>query len=97
MICDLEKLPDRITRSWSYTRNYNGFRRDPVPHTGIRYHGNWLRRPRTTQELRRNNWDKKYARKRRCKRYLPNHWDDQPIGRFSAKSWKRQKKRKQWM
>lgn len=102
---DLEKLSQEKDsyswRSWQFRRiekNWLGFRSGPVPHTGYgnKAGGSWYRRPRTTQELRRNSWDYKHARKRRCKKLLPNAWDDLP--RHSrGRSWKRQKKRKQWM
>jgi hypothetical protein len=74
-----------------YRKNWLGFRGGPVP--GVSY-----KRMKTTQELCRNSWDREYARARRCKRYLPNRWDDIPSGKYDGnKSWKKQKKRKQWM
>lgn len=98
---DLEKLPEKKWPSWRLRRirnNWLGFRNGPVPYTGYgnKAGGCYFRSPRTTQELRRNSWDEKYARKRRCRRHLPNAWDDLPSSGY-GKSWKRQKKRKQWM
>jgi hypothetical protein len=43
----------------------------------------FFRRPRTTQELRRNSdrLELQFSRAKRCKRRLPNAWDDIAIGR----------------
>ena len=57
----------------------------------------YFRRPRTTQELRRNSWDIEYARAKRCKKLLPSSYDDLPIRSRKVKSWKKQKIRKRWM
>lgn len=74
------------------------FRVDPVPSTGksTRYR-NYLRYPKTTQERRYAEAHKGYIRGRRSKCNLPNAWDDIYRSNVSNKSWKNQKKKKQWM
>lgn len=96
------KQPNPIWRhhgnSWRVLHeNYPGFRNGPVPYTG---NDNWCfsnyyKTPRTTQELRWNCAHKKYTRGKR--RSLPSSWSDYPRGDKYIKSWKKQKKRKQWM
>jgi hypothetical protein len=97
---DLEKLPEKEFSLYDWrdrriARKRLIFRAGPVPYTGYgnkasKYH---YRHPKTTQEKRRNCWDK-YARAKRCK--ISNVWDD-PSYRKRERSWKRQKKRKQWL
>lgn len=91
----------RVTRDWWRARlgkNYLGFRNGPVPRTGKarnRY-SELLRRPKTTQEIRDNSYDREFARGRRGKKYLPNHWDDILRSNYNNKSWKNQKNKRQW-
>jgi len=97
-----ERMANRRRRSiseWRIRNNWLGFRNGPVPHTGYgnKAGGRGFKKMRTTQELRRNSWDGRYARAKRTRRYLPNNWDDVRYGRRAYKSWKNQKKRKQWM
>ncbi len=77
--------------------NYPGFRNGPVPHTGGgKWYHNYNKRMRTTQERRMNCAHTEYTRGKR--RNLSSSWDD--IGRSDMiikQSWKKQKKRKQWM
>jgi hypothetical protein len=80
------------------------FRRDPIPHTGGHrwcFSHYYRTKIRCTQEKR---WAEAHqqmgikVRGKRTKRYLPDPWDD--IQRASARnkrSWKKVKKRKQWM
>ena len=77
------------------------FRFDPVPYTGnFKGYGCYYRNIKTTQE-RKYACDpehKPYIRGKRNFRNLPESWDDIPVSRYSIKkSWKRTKKRKQWM
>ena len=103
---ELEKHEDRERENRSnkkhkyiYRRvrkNWLGFRNGPVPYTG---YGNKARRCGSKsisviQEIRRNSWDYKYTRARRSKKYLPRRWYR---SKNAYKSWKSQKKRKQWM
>ena len=77
--------------------NYLGFRNGPVPHTGKRnsYRNNF-RHIRTTQERRLNYAYPEYTRGER--RNLPDLWYDKIRSDIYDKhSWKKQKKRKQWM
>lgn len=104
LIKDLDNLPEKTYGSYRrrlwfrYRNNWLGFRNGPVPGVRKWRGGSGYRCMRTTQELRRNSWDKKYARKRRCRKYLPNSWDDVSSGKWDCnRSWKKQKKRKQWM
>jgi hypothetical protein len=75
------------------------FRFDPIPYSG-KYKGIGFgyRNIKTTQE-RKYSCDpehKPYIRGKRSFRNLPEAWDDIPA--FPIKrSWKRTKKRKQWM
>ncbi len=83
-----------------YRNSYHEFRSGPVPHTGKRRRGfyNWYKRPRTTQERRWNIAYIDYVRGRRHKNYLVNAWDDRPRSDgFIKRSWKKNKKTKQWM
>jgi len=81
-----------------YENNYLGFRNGPVPYTGYsRKKGyKYLRRMKTTQELRWNCAHKKFTRGKR--RNLPTHYDGLIRKDTLCKhSWKKQKKKKQWM
>jgi hypothetical protein len=78
------------------------FRFDPVPGTGnrgSRRFGNWYKKPKTTQERRLSYaYGEKYVRGARRDGNLPNAYDDYPRSdRFIKRSWKKCKKRKQWM
>ncbi len=73
------------------------FRKDPVPGTGNgRWHSYW-RHPKTTQERKITcSCNDRYTRGKR--RNLPNTWDDIRRSDILVKhSWKKLKKRKQWM
>jgi hypothetical protein len=83
---------------WRIHGNYPGFRNGPVPGTGRGGKYNYLRTPRTTQERRMAIAHKEFTRGRRRFRTLPCAWDDLPrADRQDKHSWKKQKKRKQWM
>jgi hypothetical protein len=72
------------------------FRIDPVP--GVHKYGSYARyyrKLRTTQEKRWNIPHREYVRPKR--KNLPDFWDDYYISKERTKSWKRTKKKKQWM
>lgn len=103
---DLEELytNEEPVRSKQFLRlenektNYPSFRCGPVPHTGYSRYSfyNWHRAPRTTQERRLNCKYKGFTRGKR--RNLVSAWDDvSRSDRLIKQSWKKQKKRKQWM
>jgi hypothetical protein len=76
------------------------YRLDPVPHVHKYSNGHYYRRARTTSE--RKQWYVSVEqgvtpRRRRSPRLLPDSWDDRLISTHGNHSWKRQKKRKQWM
>jgi len=75
--------------------NWLGFRNGPVARTGYgnRASKRCFRIIKTTQEIRRNSWDFKWARKSRCYNNLPNSWDDIHISSIKDRSWKRSTKR----
>lgn len=78
-------------RSWE-------FRKDPVPftHKHKRY-GRYFRHPKTLNEMKLNN-DIEYSSFVRPKRRkLPTLWDDYYCSNLYDRSWKRTKKKKQWM
>ncbi len=82
--------------------NHHGYvyRYDPVPHTGKRRRGfyNWYKRPRTTQERRWNEAHIEHVRGKRHNKYLVTAWDDYPRSdSFIKRSWKKNKKNKQWL
>ncbi len=83
--------------SWqSRHPNYPGFRNGPVPGVGGWGNGSYYRRVRTTQEKKFNCAHKKYTRGKR--RNLPCAWDDIKISdHYTGHSWKKQRKKKQWM
>lgn len=90
---------DNITKfRITYNKYHYSFRYGPVPYTGKRGGGNSFRRPHTTQERRYGHAHGKYVRPNRRPHALPNEWDDiYRSGIYHTKSWKNQKKRKQWM
>ena len=74
------------------------FRVDPVPGTGLnRHHCKWLRHIKTTNEKRQNSDPEveSFIRPARRSNNLPSLYDDIP--RHCSRSWKDNKKRKQWM
>lgn len=78
------------------------FRAEPVP--GIHRYPNtvrcYYRHPKTTQELRYVEPHSEFVRIRgkRSKRFLPTWYDDLPIADYrNSRSWKRTKKKRQWM
>lgn len=83
-----------------FSRNNYGdheYRNGPVPGTGGWKNGHYFRRPKTRNELKANcdPDHKEYVRKGR---WVPSSWDDIPVSADRIKrSWKKQKKRKQWM
>lgn len=93
----------RSNRRYNYYDLPFEFRRDPVPGTSnrrYRRYGRYFRHPRTTQERRAYcREDREFIRAKRSSRNLPSNWDDiyRNDIKFRAQSWKRQKKRKQWM
>jgi len=87
---------------WRYHNIPFEWRKDPVPYSGKKYNswnfGNVYRRPRTTNEKRWNCGYDEFVRGRRKPHALPNAWDDVVRSDFyCSKSWKLQKKKKQWM
>lgn len=72
------------------------FRAEPVPSTGRLHSPVRMWCPRTTQELRAIS-DPDYGKSiRAARRHLPSaYWDD--IFVRSQRSWKAQKKKRQWM
>lgn len=89
----------RYNTRWYYIPdNYPGFRNGPVPGTGRGRGYNYHRSPKTTNERRWSLADKEYTRPKRNFRMLPDTWDDIPRSDVRIKrSWKKQKKKKQWM
>jgi hypothetical protein len=79
------------------------YRYDPVPWTGRRRNGHSYRRMRTTQEIRMYyaHKDEVHIRGRRKPCNLPTWYDDilvSDLHKFGrASSWKRNKKKRQWM
>lgn len=76
------------------------FRYDPIPHTGRRRwrFGCWYKKPCTTQEKRWNIAHFKYVRGKRHPKYLATSWDDYVRSDVrTRRSWKKIKKKKQWM
>lgn len=78
------------------------FRAEPVP--GIHKYKNSFRdcyrHPKTTQELRLVEPHSEYVRVRgkRTKNHLPTWYDDMPVADYrNSRSWKRTKKKRQWM
>ena len=76
------------------------FRIDPIPSSGRKRYRfkNFYRRMRTFQERKWSFSYPEYVRKRRNARNLPNNWEDIPRADiYYNKSWKKQKKKRQWM
>lgn len=75
-----------------------GFRVDPVPSTGgYSRIKRIIRNPKTFQERKWSIAHKEFVRGRRNSNNLPNNWDDIWIAKAKIRSWKRTKKKKQWM
>jgi hypothetical protein len=94
----LGDIKNYLPNYYGYNNRHKGevFRYTPVSGTGKSHWGNALRYPKTTQELVLNEKYKGYTRGKR--RNLPTSWDDQYRSDIYIKySWKKQKKRKQWM
>lgn len=77
------------------------YRVDPVPGTGkykFKFF-NMYKTPKTANEKRKTfSCDKKYIRGKRRFWALPESWDDVVRSdRYNKKSWKKNKKKKQWM
>jgi len=95
------RLPDRF-RNFFLSKERAVFRFDPVPGTGKKnwHFGHFYKTACCTQE-RRLHGDpdhREYSRGGRFPTNLPNAWDDYPKSRnYGTKSWKRVKKKKQWM
>ena len=98
-------MPYRIPDSWRQARlSYERavFRFDPVPGTGKKNwsFGDYYRTADCLQE-RKLYGDLDHRRYSRGKRYpcnLPDSWDDRTKSRYyNKKSWKKVKKKKQWM
>lgn len=86
---------------WTYGEAFR-FRAEPVP--GIHKYKNsfrdYYRHPKTYQELRYVEPHSEFVniRSKRAKRYLPTWYDDRPIAdNRNARSWKKTKKKRQWM
>jgi len=78
------------------------FRCDPIPHTGRKLwrFRNHYRTACCVQErkLYGDPDHRKYGRGKRCPSSLPDAWNDFPKSRnHGYKSWKRTKKKRQWM
>jgi len=82
-----------------WTKHQYEFRKDPVPGTsGSRRGCSGYRTPRIIQEKRMSCYHGRLVRGRRNKANLPDPWDDiRRSDTYIKKSWKKQKKRKQWM
>jgi len=98
-------LSNYHVKRYQYTFNYRirgnfEFRKDPVPFTGKKqwYFRCYYKRPKTTNEMRANYAHIEFVRGKRNPINLPSAWDDVVRGDVrNNKSWKNQKKRKQWM
>ncbi|RLD04106.1 MAG: hypothetical protein DRI65_11350 [Chloroflexota bacterium] len=99
-----KKWRNRGYKQWLWDCHRPSFRRDPVPGTG----GNrwsfshyYRTKIHCTQEKRASEVARQEGfrvRGRRTKRYLPDPWDDIRRGNsYDKKSWKKVRKRKQWM
>ena len=74
------------------------FRIDPVPYTKkYRRIGSCFRHVRTYNELKSYEASDVRIRGKRSIRNLPTAWDDVYNSNMSIRSWKRTKKKKQWM
>jgi len=95
------RLPEWVSEFWK-SKKQARFRYDPVPGTGVKNwkFGNFYKTACCTQERRLygDSDHRKYSRGKRYPANLPNAWDDYPKSRtWGYKSWKRVKKKKQWM
>ncbi len=93
-----------ISSRWAYFERLAfiyRYRYDPVPgiHKLHNTHRKYFRNPRTTQEIRFSYSHKQFVkiRGKRSKNSLPKAYSDLTISDNRIKSWKRTKKRKQWM
>jgi hypothetical protein len=97
----IESERRNIRPYWRWYRrdvNYLGFRNGPVPYTGKGSGYNYHRNIRTTNERRQSlSCDREYVRSKRNHKNIPNTWDDIPRKDIHSRSWKNNKKRKQWM
>ena len=74
------------------------FRIDPVPYTKkYKRIGSCFRHVRTYNELKSYEASDVRIRGKRSIRNLPTAWDDVYNSNMSIRSWKRTKKKKQWM
>ena len=74
------------------------YRKDPVPYTGCyKRFGHAFRHPKTHQEMALSYAYSEFVRSKRKASALPNEWDDNYCSNILVKSWKRSKKKKQWM
>ena len=86
----------RRSRRYYIHPNYPGFRNGPIPGTGGWENSNYFRQVKTTQEKRFNCAHYEYTRGKR--RNIPSSYDDIKISdHYTGHSWKKQKKKKQWM
>ncbi len=104
-IYDRVQVENAAARQRRYFGRHVGdpvFRYDPIPHTGRNRwsFGHYYRSQIKTTNERRQSFacDPKYIRKKRNYVSLPNVWDDYPRSdRGHDKSWKKTKKKKQWL
>jgi len=95
------RLPDRF-KNFFLSKERAVFRYDPVPGTGVKNwrFGHFYKTANCLQErkLYGDPDHRKYSHGKRYPANLPNAWDDYPKSRsWGYKSWKRVKKKKQWM
>ena len=93
---------EAIEITWKKLKHPYRFRMDPVPYIHKYGNGHYYRRVKTTNE--RKNWYASidqgvFPRRRRGPRLLPDTWNDIPVSSYVcySRSWKKVKKRKQWM
>ena len=99
---------EKSTYNWKAWRRYGSvrveYRKDPVPYTGgnrwsfNHYYktGNSCMQEKKAAEAAQQMGVR--VRGKRTKTWLPDPWDDyRRADSFIKKSWKKQKKRKQWM
>lgn len=100
----------KVLEEWAYSSHYNKyrqfswkkkkdykFRNGPVPGVYKYKNTNYFRRPQTLNEMRAN-CDPEYKKYTRSGRHVPTSFDDISISSRNIKrSWKKNKKRKQWM
>ena len=74
------------------------FRNGPIPWTGCnKRFGGGFKQPKTHQEMKQSLAYPEFVRNKRKASALPNAWDDNYCTNILVKSWKRSKKKKQWM